>query len=108
MTVYLNNDANQHPGAPFDWDELLWLTEALMRHPVSKESYALAVKLVADARVRMRGEPTIGRAWVETEPSEFDPLTPSEPLRETELGGLDAREIIEPDVFRHFFGAAAR
>ncbi len=108
MTVYANHDTEHHPAAPFDWDELLWLTDALMRHPVSNESYTLAAKLVADARARMGGQPSIGRAWVETEPSEFDPLTPSGPLRETELGGLEAREIIEPDVFRHFFGASAR
>jgi hypothetical protein len=108
MTVYAEHDANLDSIEAFDWDELLWLTEALVRHPVPNESYMLAAKLVDEARLRMRGEPSSVRAWVETEPSEFDPLTPSGPLRETELGGLDTREIVEPDVFRHFFGAAAR
>jgi hypothetical protein len=45
---------------------------------------------------------------METRPSELDPLLSSGPLRETALGGLDAREIVEPDVFCHFFGAAQR
>ena len=41
-------------------------------------------------------------------PGALDPLMPSAPLCETELGGLDSREIVEPDVFRHFFGPNTR
>ena len=57
-----------------------------------------------EARARLRSEPPSRPVWVETKPAGLDPLTPSEPLQETELSGLDSREIIEPDVFRHFFG----
>jgi hypothetical protein len=35
-------------------------------------------------------------------------LLPSGLLRESELGGLDTREIVEPDVFRHLLDAAQR
>ncbi len=108
MPAYADHDANRNPAERFEWEELLWLTEVLAHRQVPNGSYTLATELVADARLRLRSEPSFGRAWVETEPSEFDPLTPSEPLRETEVGGLDAREIIEPEVFRHFFGLAAR
>lgn len=41
-------------------------------------------------------------------PSALDLLTPSAPSCETELGGRDSREIIESDVFRHFFGPDTR
>lgn len=66
----------------------------------------LAGGLVANAR--LRSEPSYAPIWVETMPSVRCPLTPSSPLCETERGGLDAREINEPDVFRHFFGARPR
>ncbi len=39
-------------------------------------------------------------------PSELDPLQPSLPLTDTRIEGLAAREIVEPDLFRHFFGRA--
>jgi hypothetical protein len=40
-------------------------------------------------------------------PAIFDPLQPSAPLADTHISGLASREIVEPDVFRHFFGAGA-
>ena len=42
--------------------------------------------------------------WDATRPAEFDPMPPSQPFREP-LRGLALREVHEPDVFRHFFGA---
>ena len=56
----------------------------------------------------MRSEPSFAPVWVETMPGALDPLMPSAPLSETELGGLDSREIVEPDIFRHFFGPHTR
>lgn len=46
-----------------------------------------------------------GFDWERTQVSDFDALPPqSEPFREA-LEGLVMREVVEPDVFRHFFGA---
>ncbi|MDP9044761.1 MAG: hypothetical protein M3O01_08135 [Pseudomonadota bacterium] len=43
-------------------------------------------------------------AWDNTLPAALDPALVSQPFREP-LEGLATREVIEPDVFRHFFGA---
>ena len=49
--------------------------------------------------------PTVaGRAWDETRPAELDGTVASQPFREP-FSGLSIREVCEPDVFRHFFGA---
>lgn len=96
--------------AGFEWEELPSLTNVVLRRHVPKGSYTLAASLVAEARARLglRSEPHAAPVWEETRPATFEPLHPSAPLRETELGGLDAREIIEPDVFKHFFGTTSR
>ena len=113
MTAYLyaytdaDCDANRNPAEPFEREELPSLAGVVLRRHVPSGSYTLAAELVAEARTRLRSEPTFGPVWVDTAPVGLDPLLPSEPLRETEQGGLDAREIREPDVFRHFFGAGA-
>jgi hypothetical protein len=44
--------------------------------------------------------------WDPTMPAPLDALAPSAPLRET-LSGLATREVLEPDVFEHFFGSKA-
>ena len=46
-----------------------------------------------------------GNTWDTTLPADFDVLPPSQPFRET-LSGQAMREVTEPDVFQHFFGAA--
>jgi hypothetical protein len=42
--------------------------------------------------------------WDATRPAELDAAVPSQPFREP-VNGLAIREVNEPDVFRHFFGA---
>ena len=42
--------------------------------------------------------------WDNTRPAELDTGVPSQPFREP-VDGLAMREVNEPDVFRHFFGA---
>jgi hypothetical protein len=106
-SAYADFDARRNPAEPFEWEELPSLTNVVLRRHVPTGSYTLAAELVAEARGRFRSEPSVSPCWLETTPAALDPLTPSGPLQETELGGLDAREIIEPDVFRHFFGANA-
>ena len=96
------------PEGSYDWEELPSLGPMVLRRHVPQDSYAMAAGFVAQARERLRSEPPIAPAWVHTMPSVLDPLIPSAPLAETAIDGLAAREVIEPDVFRHFFGQAGR
>ena len=41
--------------------------------------------------------------WDSTRPADLEPAVASGPFREP-LDGLAIREVVEPDVFRHFFG----
>ena len=47
---------------------------------------------------------SFGATWEATMAAPLDVLPPSQPFRET-LSGLHMREVNEPDVFQHFFGA---
>lgn len=93
------------PDMGIEWEELPSLSEVVLRRHVPQGSYAIAANLVDEARARLRAEPSTGPVWVETMPAVLDPLQPSEPLADTRIDGLAAREIVEPDLFRHFFGA---
>jgi hypothetical protein len=104
----------RHPMSPntalpasVEWEELPSLPGVLLRRQVPQASYAIASELVQQAQARLRGAPTVGPVWVETMPAIFDPLLPSAPLADTRISGLASREIVEPDVFRHFFGAGS-
>jgi hypothetical protein len=104
MHPYADYDADRNPAEPFEWEELPSLAGVVLRRHVPSGSFTLAADLVAEARTRLRSEAPRAPVWVETKPADLDPLVPSEPLHDTELAGLAAREIVEPDVFRHFFG----
>ena len=104
MLNHTDYDANRNPAEPFEWEELPSLAGVVLRRDVPSGSYTLAADLVADARNRRRSEAPRTPVWLETRPADFDTLLPSAPLRDTALDGLAAREIVEPDVFRHFFG----
>jgi hypothetical protein len=93
--------------ASVEWEELPSLPGVLLRRHVPQASYAIANELVQQAQARLRSAPTVGPVWVETLPAIFDPLLPSAPLADTHISGLASREIVEPDVFRHFFGAGS-
>lgn len=41
--------------------------------------------------------------WDATRPAELERAAPSQPFREP-MHGVAIREVLEPDVFRHFFG----
>lgn len=84
------------------------MSNVILRRHVPAGSYTLAAELVAEARARLRNRPTVAPVWQETAPAALDPLQPSGPLRDTQLDGLSTREIIEPDVFKHFFGPDRR
>jgi|GEM_PF-558254 len=50
---------------------------------------------------------SFGSPWDATMPAELDVAAPSQPFHEP-IEGLSTREVNEPDVFHHFFGAAAQ
>jgi hypothetical protein len=79
-------------GGGIEWEELPSLADSL------------AERLVNDAS-RRQAMPHYSSAWDNTLPADLDVLVPAEPFQET-LSGLVQREVLEPDVFRHFFGAA--
>ncbi len=47
---------------------------------------------------------TAGVPWDATRPAALEPMSVSQPFREP-LEGVAIREVMEPDVFRHFFGS---
>jgi hypothetical protein len=97
------------PEGGYDWEDLPSLSSVVVLHRhVPQSAYALAAELVEEARARRRTEPSASPVWLETMPAILDPLIPSSPLADTHIEGLAAREIVEPDVFRHFFGDRAR
>jgi hypothetical protein len=55
-------------------------------------------------RVRPSVPVSAGVPWDSTRPAELDTAPASQPFREP-LQGVAIREVTEPDVFRHFFGA---
>jgi hypothetical protein len=79
-------------GGGIEWEELPSLADTL------------AQRLVNDAK-RRQAAPRYSSAWDNTLPADLDVLVPAQPFEET-LNGLVQREVLEPDVFRHFFGAA--
>jgi hypothetical protein len=102
-----DNPAARSRGASVEWEELPSLPGVLLRRHVPPASYAIANELVQQARERLRSAPASTPVWIETMPAIFDPLLPSAPLADTHINGLASREIIEPDVFKHFFGSTA-
>ena len=95
-----------HAGA-IEWEELPSLADSLRERLVvlgtRHRDAVAAAKARAAAFERVA---TAGVAWDATRPAELETQTPpSQPFREA-LGGLAVREVLEPDVFRHFFGRA--
>jgi hypothetical protein len=54
-------------------------------------------------RVRPLGAMASTTPWDATRPADLEPASVSLPFREP-LKGVAIREVMEPDVFRHFFG----
>ena len=99
--------ASRASAASVEWEELPSLPSVRLRCQVPQASYAIASELVKQAQARLRHEPSGAPVWTETMPAIFDPLLPSAPLADTHINGLASREIMEPDVFKHFFGSTA-
>ena len=82
---------NQIAGA-IEWEELPSLADTLSERMVNLGNRGRDFK------------PANGFAgpWDATMPAAFDPIVESGPFQES-LNGLATRELLEPDVFRHFF-----
>jgi hypothetical protein len=110
----MNNSPTHHaptrrvpPVGSVEWEELPALPHVVLRRHVPQASYAIASEMVREAQAKLREAPPVAPVWTETLPAIFDPLLPSAPLADTRINGLATREIMEPDVFRHFFGNGA-
>ena len=88
-----------------EWEELPSLADTLAERLV-----VLGTRhrdAIAAARSRAATfERVASGAWDATRPADLEPETSPQPFREP-LRGMAVREVIEPDVFRHFFGAAS-
>jgi hypothetical protein len=60
--------------------------------------------LAGRIRAATAGAAPVGVPWDATRPAGLETAAPSQPFREP-LHGLTLREVMEPDVFRHFFGS---
>lgn len=83
-----------------------WSVDALEWEELPSLADSLAQRLVMlGERHGAAGRPGPPGGWAATMPAELQPPVHSEPFREV-LTGLATREVNEPDVFHHFFGAA--
>lgn len=85
--VSAGNHCGLANGELLDWDDRASLAELL-------------AELAAASRGRVMRHDS---PWQVTMPVELVAAAPSRPFEEP-LRGLAVREVLEPDVFRHFFG----
>jgi len=90
-------------GETIEWEELPSLAGSLSRRLVARGGLARAV---AGISPDIETSSVFAAPWNSTMAAELDTLPPSQPFREA-LTGLVMREVNEPDVFQHFFGAHA-
>lgn len=86
---------SMHHANTIEWEDLPSFADALNEHLGGIRGPHASAPLSATP------------VWTETVPACLDPLTVSEPFHET-VAGLATREVLEPDVFRHFFGASPK
>ncbi len=87
-------------GGAIEWEELPSLADSLSKRLVTRGSWA---RDAANTVSGFEASTSFHAPWDATMPADLDALAPSEPFRET-LTGLSMREVVEPDVFHHFFG----
>jgi hypothetical protein len=90
------------PAGAIEWEELPSLAASLASRLVMLGKHRSGT---AAAR-RHAGDfaATASTPWDSTRPAALDAPVVSAPFREP-LEGVAIREVLEPDVFRHFFGA---
>lgn len=87
-------------GGAIEWEELPSLADSLSKRLVTRGSWA---RDAANTVSGFEASTSFQSPWDATMPADLDALPPSGPFHET-LSGLAMREVIEPDVFHHFFG----
>jgi hypothetical protein len=91
------------PAGAIEWEELPSLAESLADRLVILGHRRLAASQAAHLQAGSFA-PTAGSPWDSTRPAELETAVVSAPFREP-FEGMAIREVSEPDVFRHFFGA---
>ena len=81
-----------------EWEELPSLAKRVIHRPTA------AAHGANDSR--FQNSTSFDSPWSATMPVTLDPAPVSRPFVEC-LNGLATREVIEPDVFQHFFGPNA-
>ena len=81
-----------------EWEELPSLTQRVIHRPSTPARGA------NDSR--FHNSMSFDAPWSATMPVALDPIPPSQPFVER-LDGLATREVVEPDLFQHFFGPNA-
>ena len=84
-----------------EWEELPSLAGSLAQRLVRRTPLPTRANDSAFMNSRSFAAP-----WDNTMPAALDVASPSQPFHEP-FAGLVTREVNEPDVFSHFFGAAA-
>ena len=93
------------PAGAIEWEELPSLADSLADRLVILGHRKLGEAAANAAQARTGSfAPTAGSPWDSTRPAELESVAPSAPFREP-LQGVAMREVNEPDIFRHFFGA---
>ena len=93
-----------------EWEELPSLAGSVAHRPVARGALSRATaSATVGSKTGFEAASTVAAPWNSTLAATLDalpPSPPSQPFREA-LSGLSMREVNEPDVFRHFFGAPA-
>ncbi|HET6600006.1 MAG TPA: hypothetical protein VFG60_08590 [Burkholderiaceae bacterium] len=91
-------------GDAIEWEELPSLAASLAQRLTTRGAWRRDAAARAGARDDTPS-PSVS-PWDATLPIELDAVAPSQPFSES-LSGLATREVLEPGVFQHFFGALA-
>jgi hypothetical protein len=90
-----------------EWEELPSLAGSLARRLIQRGGWQRGTTPLRGANDSdFMPSPRPSSPWDNTLPAALDPAPASEPFCEP-FAGLATREVVEPEVFRHFFGPDA-
>lgn len=92
------------PAGAIEWEELPSLAATLAKRLVVLGSGGVGAAVANATRTRGAFTASSGSPWDSTRPAALDAEVVSSPFREP-VEGVAIREVNEPDIFRHFFGA---
>ena len=96
-------------GSSIEWEELPSLAGSLAKRLISRGDSGVRSNVgERPGAIDSAFAPStqFGSSWHDTAPTSLDTAPVSMPFREA-LEGLATREVVEPDVFQHFFGPAS-